>query len=145
MLAALALASAAWLGARWLAAANADPRPSVLGLRLGMTADEARGRLDARRAGEWTSEPTGTDWTFVHRGAEDTTELTLHEGQLVAIRVDAPASDDLRTGPDRQVTPGSVLVRTEAGGRVRITLLSRACPTHHDEAERLVAGTGAEP
>ena len=78
------------------------------------------------------------DWVLEHRGPGQEARFEIHEGQLVAIRVEGPDGPDLPTEPRFEVTPGSVLVREAEGGRVRITLLSRACPTHHAEAERLV-------
>ena len=139
-LVAICAVSIGGLAYRWLEAASADPRPSVIGVRLGMTAEQVRARVDTRGPGTWTTRLRSGDWVLEHRTGDESDELELHDGQLVAVRVDAPARADLLSGPDRQVTPGSVLVRARAGDRVRLTLLSRACPTHHEEAERLVAG-----
>lgn len=125
-----------------VAALDADPRPSVLGVRLGMTADEVRRRIDERGPGTWTTAVVEGDWHLEHVGADGSERFEIHEGQLVAVRAEGVAGHDRPTTPPREVTPGSVLVRTSRGDRVQITLLSRACPTHRIEAEALVA---AEP
>jgi hypothetical protein len=127
------------LALRVVGALDVDPRPSVFGVRLGMTADEVRERVDARGPGEWSSSVVLGDWVLEHRAGPEHARFEIHEGQLVAIRVEGPASSDLPTEPRFAVTPGSVLLREPEAGGVRITLLSRACPTHHEEAERLVA------
>lgn len=145
VLLALSIAALGALALRLVGALSADPRPSVAGVRLGMTADEVRERVDERGPGEWTSSVVLGDWVLEHRAGEERARFEIHEGQLVAIRLDGPASADLPTEPRFVVTPGSVLVRDTDAGRVRITLLSRACPTHHDEAESLVATHVTEP
>lgn len=135
MLALLALGGAVM---QLVAALGADPRPSVLGIRLGMTADEVRRRMDERGPGTWTTAVVDGDWHLEHVAADGTERFEIHEGQLVAVRAEGVAGRDRPTAPAREVTPGSVLVRTVEGDRVQITLLSRACPTHRIEAERLV-------
>jgi hypothetical protein len=134
-----------FFGYRWAAAISADPRLSVRGLRLGMTADDVRSRVDETGPGEWTSRLDRGDWVLVHEAPNETSSFELHEGQLVAIRYEAPADADLGAGPEFEMTRGSVLTRHLEGGRVRITLLSRDCPTHHDEAEQLVAAHATSP
>jgi hypothetical protein len=109
-----------------------------MGVRLGMTADDVRARIDAREPGEWSSSVVAGDWVLEHRVADEAARFEIHEGQLVAIRVEGPTSADLPSEPRFEVTPGSILVREPDRTRVRITLLSRACPTHHEEAEALV-------
>jgi len=139
VLAIVSIATFGGLAYHWIAPALADPRPSVLGVRLGMTADEIRRRVDETGPGEWSSRVTNGDWVLTHAAPTSDATFEIHEGQLVAVRVDASGAADLATTPRVEVTPGSILVRERDGDRVRITLLSRSCPTHHDEAERLVA------
>jgi hypothetical protein len=139
VLAVLSVAAIVAITYPWVQSLSRDPRPSVLGVRLGMTADEVRARVDEAGPSEWSSSVVGGDWVLEsHRGPRQAT-FEIHEGQLVAIRVEGPTSSDLPTDPDYEETPGSVLVRRTEGDTTRITLLSRACPTHRDEAERLVA------
>lgn len=140
-LALLALAGAAM---QLVSMLGTDPRPSVVGVRLGMTADEVRRRVDERGSGTWTSAVVDGDWHLEHVAADGSERFEIHEGQLVAVRAEGLVGRDRPASPAREVTPGSVLVRTVEGDRVRITLLSRACPTHRAEAERLVAGGGPE-
>jgi hypothetical protein len=123
----------------------ADPRPNVLGARLGMTADELRAHVDAQRPGAWTSSVIGGDWVLDRSLGDVDARFELHEGQLVAVRAEGPRSAGLAESPSFEVTQGSVAVRTVDHDRVRITLLSRACPTHRDEAEALVRSHGAAP
>lgn len=141
----LAAAALAGLALRLVQLGSRDPRPTVLGVRLGMTADEVRARVDARGPGQWTSSVVEGDWVLEHRAGDENARFEIHEGQLVAIRVDASTVEDLATVPAFEVTPGSVLLRQTEGAHVRIVLLSRACPTHHDEAEAIVAAHVTEP
>ena len=145
MLGAWLLVALTFFGYRWAAALSSDPRLSVRGIRLGMTADDVRRRVDEHGPGEWTSRLDRGDWVLEHDAPTETSSFELHEGQLVAIRYDAPADADLGAGPEFEMTRGSVLTRRIQSGRVRITLLSRDCPTHHDEAEQLVAAHGTSP
>jgi hypothetical protein len=110
----VSMATLGALGYRWAVAVTADPRPSVLDVRLGMTADEIRQRIDAQGPGTWTTELVNGDWVLTHEDAGGVATFEIHEGQLVAIRLDARARMDLREGPEFEVTPGSVLVRTLA-------------------------------
>jgi len=109
------------------------PVPTVLGLRLGATPDEVR---TSRGGGEWTSrvEPSGD--LSLSRGSE---RFEFHEGQLVAVSVEVPPGEPAATGPAIVVTPLTVLVREPAGPLVRLRMISRTCPTHAEEADRLVA------
>lgn len=125
-------------------ALTADPRPTVAGVRLGMTADEVRRRVDERGPGTWSSAVVDGDWHLEHVGPDGTERFEIHEGQLVAVRAEGVIGRDRPGAPPREVTPGSVLVRTVEGDRVRTTLLSRACPTHRAEAEGLVRGGAPE-
>ena len=133
-----AIAVSVALAGRAIAARLADPRPSVLGTRLGMSADEVRAHADSSGVGDWTSSVVAGDWVLERRRGDLTVRFELHEGQLVAVRAEGSGSSGLADRPELEVTPGSVLVRDVDRGRVRITLLSRVCPTHHVEAEALV-------
>ena len=137
---AMSVAAAAWIAVR-----NTDRRPTVLGARLGMTPDELRARVDARDVGVWTSSLVGGDWVLDRRAIGSEGRFEFHEGQLVAVRAEGPRSADLPTTPPFEVTPGSVLVRAVDHDRVQITLLSRGCPTHHEEAEALVRAHVSAP
>lgn len=117
--------------------------PSIVGLRLGATPDMVRDRF----AGVLFRTELGEDVALVTDmplapGIEPGARFEFHDGQLVAVRL-LLASEHPDAPGDRLVaTPGTVLSRTpEADGRVRAILLSRTCPTHRDEAERLAPST----
>jgi len=138
VLAVLSLAAIVAIAYPWVQSLSRDPRPSVLGVRLGMTADDVRQRVDEQGPSEWSSSIVDGDWVLESRRGPRRATFEIHEGQLVAIRIEGPASSDLPSTPAYEETPGSVLVRRVDGDTTRITLLSRACPTHHDEAESFV-------
>lgn len=109
------------------------PVPTVLGLRLGASVDEVR----ERRAGEgWTTRVDQSGDLVVERPDE---VYGFHEGLLVAVDVVLAGGAADAVGPDRVISPGSVLARERAGvDRVRVRLVSRTCPTHRELADRLV-------
>lgn len=115
-----------------------DPRPTVWGVRLGMTATEVRERVEERGPGAWSTHLESGDWVLERSTDRERASFELHDGQLVAVRIEGPIAVDLPATPPYELTDGSVLVRVARGDRVETTLLSRACPTHHDEAEELV-------
>lgn len=110
--------------------AMSAPVPSVHGIRLGASPDDVRDR----RAGEgWTTRvSTGGDLVLERPG--ETYEF--HEGLLVAATVEIAEVD---SGPPREITPSSVLVRDRTAAGTRVRLVSRECPTHAEEAGRLAA------
>ena len=112
------------------------------GVRLGMTpaevratfappaATDARWRLDASReiALEWSG--SGRSFRFEFHGA-----------QLMAIRAVLERKDPSTQGLALDVTNATVLHRHARGdGRVEVTLLARDCPSHAEEARRLISG-----
>lgn len=105
-----------------------------------MTPDDVRARFSPGR-GTFRSEVSGTDTALVWEapGAEPA-RFEFHDGQLVAVRLRLVPSAAEADGPALRTTPGSVLARTAGADRVDVVLLSRTCPTHHDEAERIVSG-----
>jgi hypothetical protein len=106
------------------------PVPTALGLRLGSTVDEVRA---VRGAGEWTTRVDATGDLEIARGEE---RYSFHEGLLVA--VDALVLPADGEGPPFELSDASVLVREPVGGRIRVRLVSRTCPTHAEAANALV-------
>ena len=102
-----------------------------------MSSDEVRARLDERGEGTWSASAASGDWVLEHSRAGERSTFELHDGQLMAIRVDAIATPELAGAPF-EVTEGTVLRREASGDRIVWTLLSRSCPTHQAEAEALV-------
>lgn len=134
ILASIALSGAALVGAviARLELLSA-PVPSVLGLRLGISPDELRAR---RSGGEWTTRLEASGDLSLSRGAE---RYEFHEGMLVAVELELPAAEPDAAGPPIVVTPVTVLVREPTSSGVRVRMISRTCPTHAGEAERLAA------
>lgn len=129
------------LAASALAPLGASSPPSVLGLRLGATPDMVRARL---ASASFRTE-LGEDVALV---ADDAiaadvapgARFEFHDGQLVAVRLDVHSSHPDAHGDALIATPATVLSRAPEGDLVRVSLLARTCPTHREEAERLVAG-----
>jgi hypothetical protein len=144
VLAALAVFAVIASGVAVASRSLSDTRPSIYGVRLGMTADEVRARVDARGEGAWSASAASGDWVLEHVRGGDRARFELHDGQLMAIRIDAIASPELDGAP-LDVTPSTVLRRQRSGDRIAWTLLSRACPTHSAEAEALVNAGVASP
>ena len=69
------------------------------------------------------------------------TRFEIHDGMLVAIRLDVPEDRPEARGDRLETTAASVLVRERAEpGRARVSLLARDCPTHAAEVARILAG-----
>lgn len=117
--------------------------PTIRGVRLGMTADQIRERFDRGATAEWRTELSGPDLALVRSPAgslDREARFELHGGMLVALRLDLPPDAPESDGPNLATTPGSVLSRAvETGGRVRLDLLARDCPTHAGEVARLLS------
>jgi len=160
--AALALAvPAGWAWIR-LTSQRSDNLSEFYGARLGMSASELRrgfslpgdfrvhsdGDADGELALEWAP-PAGEEgssyFSFVR--------FEFHQGLLVAVRADTmdPSQAHLaRTQPfvadAAAVLHRSVQAhRSDSTTRVRITLLSRDCPTHADEVHQLTGLSAHQP
>lgn len=141
LLAALTVLALIGAGVALASTTLADPRPAIDGVRLGMTADEVRARVDERGDGTWSASSSSGDWVLEHTAGEEHARFELHDGQLMAIRLESSARADL-LGPALEVTDSTVLRREVEGGQIAVTLLSRSCPTHRAEAEALVRSAG---
>ena len=113
-----------------------------------MSPRDVRDRFDGGGQGAWqtkvgggagASDDTVLEWSAAQdQGASRATHarFEFHLGMLVAVRAhlrETAASQRV------DVTPKTVTVRTPQGGGTEVTLLARDCPTHHEEAESLVA------
>lgn len=133
----VALATLSALGIGLAALHDEAHAPQVWGLWLDMRPTELRAQLDARGDATWTTRLEAGDWVLERTSATEHGTFELHEGRLVAIRAEGPVADDNPASPSFELSDESVLVRVVEGERVRTTVLSRTCPTHHDEAEQL--------
>ncbi len=117
-----------------------DALPNV---RLGMAPRDVRERFSPGSEGRWQTalgqgDDTVLEWT-ASRGDSAVVEarFEFHLGMLVAIRARLNQNglrDEIRT------TPKTVTAWSQAsGGGVDVRVLSRDCPTHHDEAEALAS------
>lgn len=138
----IAILSAVSLGTRALGDGDASPTP--WGVRLGMSATEVRAQVEARASGTWSTRLENDDWILERTADHEHATFELHDARLVAVRIEAPAASDFPAEPAYEATEGSVLVRETQGDHVALTLLSRSCPTHRDEATRLVAAHGGD-
>lgn len=113
------------------------------GVRLGMTPGDVRTRFrpppGADGHAAWRSVPGGEGVLeySVPPNEAPKVRFEFHSGMLVAVRATLDPGDAASRGPRRDLNPGSVLVREPQGPQVTITWLSRDCPTHKDEADRL--------
>lgn len=135
------LASAA---AALAALLRSEPDPGWFrGVRLGMSADQVRARFDAGAPASWRTEISGTDVALVRGPAgslDREARFEFHDGMLVAMRLDLPASAPEARGEAVLETPAAVIARaSEEPGRVRLVALARGCPTHADEVARILA------
>ncbi len=116
------------------------------GVRLGMAPRDVRDRFDAGGEGGWralvgggagASDDTVVEWSAKgDRSRVSHARFEFHLGMLVAVRAHLrEPMGEART----DVTPKTVTVVTPAAGGTDVTMLARDCPTHHDEAESLVA------
>jgi hypothetical protein len=139
------------LGAAGLLALLGHGRCTVpapyFGTRLGMSEHAVRERFKDAPFGAWTTSSADglktLRWTPAadHAGAPAVV-FELSEDRVVAIRAELLATDPLARGPAVETSFTTVVARRpEAGGRVQLTVLSRACSKHFAEAARLVAAS----
>ncbi len=135
------LTCSAWFSAGCDRHEGAEDLP---GVRLGMSPRDVRERFEGGRDGAWqTKLGSGTkDDTVLEWNAADGKSRAVHArfefhlGMLVAVRA------QLREpSPKEQVdfTARTVTVRMPQDDGTAVTILARDCPTHHEEAEALVA------
>jgi len=125
-----------------------EPAETFHGVRLGMTPGDVRARFQpptTRAVATWRSVPGGEGMLeySVPGGDAPKVRFEFHSGMLVAVRASLEPGDIASRGPRRDLNPGSVLVRAPReqgqgqGRTVEVTWLSRDCPTHKIEADRL--------
>lgn len=122
------------------------PNEIVPGVRLGMTPRDVRDRFEGGGTGTWqtkvgggagASDDTLLEWSATgDRSRATHARFEFHLGMLVAVR--AHLREPI-SAPRIDLTPKTVTVRAPEGGGTEVTILSRDCPTHHDEAEALAA------
>jgi hypothetical protein len=122
----------------------AAPDPgTVRGVRLGMTTDQVRQRFEAGAPASWRTEIAGTDLTLIRApgGSLDReARFEFHDGMLVALRMDLPEHAPEAIGDPIWSSTATVIARSRVEpGRVRFVVLARDCPTHAEEAARILA------
>jgi hypothetical protein len=111
------------------------------GVRLGMAPREVRDRFDLGAQGTFVltegADPR-LDWTPTASARPvSTARFEFHAGMLVAIRARVDPAAPPAEGPRISITPQIVSARDPGTGGVAITVLSRECPVHKAEAERI--------
>ena len=122
--------------------ANAVDSFQLHGVRLGLTARDARDRFEAPGSGHFRTDTTSDLAMEWWPDGEDVyyARLEFHSGMLVAVRMHLPPTDRDAQGPTFDVSSSAVLSRRRDGdGRVELVLLARDCPTHAAEVRRLLA------
>lgn len=120
-----------------------EPPETFHGVRLGMTPGDVRARFQPPRGADgpasWRSVPGGEGTLEYSVPSRDVPNVRFefHSGMLVAVRATLEPGDSASRGARRDLHPGSVLVRAPRGSAVEVTWLSRDCPTHKLEADRL--------
>jgi hypothetical protein len=120
---------------------------AVPNVRLGMAPRDVRERFSPGGDGRWQTamgqgDDTVLEWTSTSgAGAFTHARFEFHLGMLVAIRARATqggARESVRATA-KTVTAWSA----GSSGTYDVTVLSRDCPTHHDEAETLASQSRA--
>lgn len=110
-----------------------------------MTPRDVRDRFEQSGEGSWQTNLGQGDDTVLEwqsqgpRGRVSDARFEFHLGMLVAVRAH---TQDRITSERATVTTKTVFVERPAERGSEIVLLARDCPTHHDEAEALVARSG---
>lgn len=124
-----------------LAACAQTRVPDFHGVRLGMTPREVRDRFDVRGDFQVSTDSATDDITMrfvpAQAAAVTTAQFEFHMGALVAVRADVTKADPASSGDETIVTRAEVLHRERTGSSTHIDWLSRECPTHAAEAQRL--------
>lgn len=111
-------------------------------VRLGMTPADVRATFAPPSAGpsQWrvdSSGETALEW----RGSGRSFRFEFHNAQLMAVRGVLDSRDPSTHGDALEVSTATVLRRhVREDGRVELTLLARDCPSHAEEARRLMIG-----
>lgn len=133
----------AWMAVRLLAGEPAAPDAPlrVEGVLLGMTPSQVREAFTPPAEGTLRSTPgpegdLALEWGG--RAGDAVARFEFHEGVLVAARVVLSSDDQAARGPEIEVRQGAVVHREPGPDGIRLTLISRDCPTHADEVRALL-------
>lgn len=124
----------------WRFSLRAGDTVQLYGVRLGLTPAQLRARFEAPGPGSFRTVP-GPELALEWAGAspEPSLRFEFHDGMLVALRARVRSNDPAAQGPPVVVSNAAVLARRGAGtDRTEVTWLARDCPTHADEARRLL-------
>lgn len=110
-------------------------------IRLGMTPADVRATFAVPTAegSRWrvdSSGETALEW----RGGNRSFRFEFHNAQLMAVRAVVESRDPSTHGRALEVSTAAVLRRVvREDGRVELTLVARDCPSHAEEARRLMS------
>ncbi len=104
-----------------------------------MSPRDVRTRFDV--PGKFDVEPSADDFKMRFSpnppSSVTSAQFEFHTGTLVAVRTDVSPTDPIAKGAETMVTKSAVLHRARTPESVHVDVLSRDCPTHHAEAEKL--------
>lgn len=136
----IAVAGAVYAAAQAKLAGDREPLYAYR-LRFGMTPADVRATFaaptaeDSRWRVDSSAEPA-LEW----RGRNRSFRFEFHNAQLMAVRAVVESRDPSTHGRALEVSTAAVLRRVvREDGRVELTLVARDCPSHAEEARRLVA------
>jgi hypothetical protein len=136
----IAVAGAVYAAAQAKLAGDREPLHAYR-LRFGMTPADVRATFSAPTAEDsrWrvdSSAEPALEW----RGRNRSFRFEFHNAQLMAVRAVVESRDPSTHGGALEVSTAAVLRRVvREDGRVELTLVARDCPSHAEEARRLIA------
>lgn len=125
--------------------ASASASEAMPAIRLGMSPRDVRDRFDGGGEGTWqtklaakTAEDTVLEWVARDpaQARTSTARFEFHLGMLVAVRAHLREAAAAKMEATEKTV--SVLEPSPQGGS-DLTILSRDCPTHHEEAESVAS------
>jgi hypothetical protein len=137
----IAVAASVYATVQARLAADREPLEAY-GIRLGMTPAQVRAMFAAPTAegSQWRVDSSGEETALEWRGKNRFFRFEFHHAQLMAVRAIVESSDPSTHGRALDVSSAAVLRRVaREDGRVELTLVARDCPSHAEEARRLMS------
>lgn len=135
----IAVAGVVYATAQAKLAGDREPL-SAYRIRFGMTPADVRATFAAPTAegSRWRVDSAG-ETALEWRGGNRFFRFEFHNAQLMAVRAVVESRDPSTHGRALEVSTAAVLRRVvREDGRVELTLVARDCPSHAEEAQRLM-------
>jgi hypothetical protein len=131
-------------GAWWLFGRTTSA-PMFYGVKLGLSPANARDFFQLRGQGSWTtqSDPELTLlWEAKRKeNSPSAARFEFHDGLLVAARFQSKTLEGPFQGRALENYQTAIVVRErDPQGIVKLTIISKGCPTHRAEVQRLLSG-----